>query len=338
MDKCKSFLKKVGKFLYKPVDWFIAFKKYLAGKFFKIYPGKKSIDLGGVLLWGSTTFLGVLVIMSLVSSPEEDGSSYNTSYASGSEEGEDTSLPDDGNTGEGVKGVGRRNGKRLSGSDPTGSRRRGTKIKYSGKQVLVRANSQGDRALPVGTNFVGKLLSTVDTRHSDKFVRVLLPFGGKFKDRVGLPKNTVLLGQVNYPGLGKRVFIQFHTGILPSGDEIKIEASAMDAKDFSPGLIGSYHSAFGNRAGATLGFAFVSGASDVLQDREALGEGFNQTVTKKPTIKNAMLNGISEFSKTEGAFQLQEAQSEGAYVTLNQGRELIITLTKTFKKGGVSPQ
>ncbi|MCB0411299.1 MAG: hypothetical protein KDD22_02165, partial [Bdellovibrionales bacterium] len=72
---------------------------------------------------------------------------------------------------------------------------------------------------------------------------------------------------------------------------------------------------------------------DVLQEREALGEGFNQTVTKKSTMKNALLNGISEFAKTEGAFQLEEARSEGAYVTLNQGKELIITLTKTFKNG-----
>jgi hypothetical protein len=112
-----------------------------------------------------------------------------------------------------------------------------------------------------------------------------------------------------------------------------MEATAMDSKDFSPGLIGSYHSAFGSRAGATLGFSFAAGASDVLQEREALGEGFNQTVTKKSTMKNALLNGISEFAKTEGAFQLEEARSEGAYVTLNQGKELIISLTKTFKNG-----
>lgn len=336
ISKLKSVWKKIVSLWHKATGKVKAFKAKIYSLFFKKYSGKDSLKLGTFLGGLCVVFLVLSIGSSVLFSPEDNSSSYNTAFNASSDEdmiegaGEEYEADSEASN---IKGLGSNKGKRLSGSDPEPGQKRGrVKIKYAGKQVLVRNVSQGDRALPIGTNFIGKLLSQVDTRHSDKFVRVLLPFGGKFKDRMGLPRNTVLLGQVGYPGRGKRLFISFHTGVLPDGTEVKVEASAVDAKDFSPGLLGSYHSAFGSRAGATLGFSFVAGASDVLQEREALGrEGLN--VVKKANLKNAMLNGVSEFAKTEGAFQLEEARSESAYVTLNQGKELIVTLTKTFIKG-----
>lgn len=336
MARMKGYCKNIFKILCMPFSWVKSLKTKAKSKVVTEYPEKETWKLGTLLGAGSILFIGMVAVSSLVFSPEDTGSEYNTVYSSESDETDgdvDGVSVEKGETAVDIKGISKGRGHRLSGDDPAPKKGKQATIKYRGTQVLVRASSQGDRALPIGTNFVGKLLSQVDTRHSDKFVRVILPFGGKFRDRVGIPKNTVLLGAIAYSGHGDRVFLNFHTGVLPDGTEIKMEGTAMDSKDFSPGLIGSYHSAFGSRAGATLGFSFAAGASDVLQEREALGEGFNQTVTKKSTMKNALLNGISEFAKTEGAFQLEEARSEGAYVTLNQGKELIITLTKTFKNG-----
>ncbi len=311
-------------------------KSFCDEKFFKKYFGKKTINLAASMKWGFSLFLILMTGLSLFMSPEEDSSSYSTSYIKAkSKESEGVDGVKIVTPIRPLKGTSSRKQNRISGDESAPRQlKRGahSAIKYAGKQVLVRSSSQGDRALPVGTNLIGKLLSSVDTRQSEKFVRVLLPYGGKFKNRVGIPKNTVLLGQVSYPSRGKRVYLNFHTGVLPNGEEIKVAGAAMDAKDFSPGLIGNYNSAFSGRAGATLGFSFVAGASEVLQEKEALGQG--HFVSKKATLNNALLNGVSEFAKTEGAFQLEEARSETGFVTLNQGKELIITLTKTFKNGG----
>jgi hypothetical protein len=318
--------------ILSPIFLYGWLKEKVSSLIFKIFPGKKTLKLGSVLALGVSLFLALVILISLLFSPEDTGSHYTQVYSSqgdGDTEGEFEEYGDEIKAD--IKGITKGRAHRLSGDDPSPVGKKGKPIKYRGKQVLVRASSQGDRALPTGTNLIGKLLSSIDTRHTDKFVRVMLPFGGKFRDRVGIPKGTVLLGTINYSGRGDRVFLSFHAGVLPDGQEIDIEATAMDSKDFSPGLIGSYHSAFGSRAGATLGFSFAAGASDVLQEREALGHW--QATTPKPTMKNAVLNGISEFSRTEGSFQLEEARQDGAYVTLNQGKELIITLTKTFKNG-----
>lgn len=335
---------RVLKALSKTLNWFVGvykfLKSYFKSKIIKIYPSKETINLGNLMLYGSGLFLILALISSFWFSPEESRSLYNRVMSASGSEDEDSEEPEGSSSvsSKNLKGTRKlKKGRKLSGdnTDSSSTKKRGltpSTIKYAGTQVLVRKTDQGGRALPVGTNFIGRLLTDIDTRMTDNLVRVLLPFGAKFKDRAGLPAKTLLLGMAKYSGHGKRLFLKFHIGVLPSGEQFKLQAQAMDSKDFSIGLLGKYHSAFGNRVGATLGFAFLSGASDVMQEREALGEGF--MVSKKANLKNAMLGGLSEFSKTEGALQLQEVRGKGAYVTLPQGKELIVTLTETFNKGG----
>ena len=74
----------------------------------------------------------------------------------------------------------------------------GKKIKYRAPQVIERKDSFASK-LPLGTNLIGKLLTSIDTRESEQLYKVLLPYGGKGKHGEGIPKNTVLFGTVTYP-------------------------------------------------------------------------------------------------------------------------------------------
>lgn len=155
----------------------------VVGHFFQKYPGKKTLFLGRTLKWTIIVVLCVLILLSALS-PEDDSSFYHTVYVSSNEgdssqeaqpKGSVIRMDDKGDTTD--------HEQRLSGDK---SKKR-TKIKYKAQQVFVRSNLP-HKSLPVGTHFVGKLLSRVDTRHSEIFVRVLLPFGGQFKGLMGLPK------------------------------------------------------------------------------------------------------------------------------------------------------
>ena len=52
-------------------------------------------------------------------------------------------------------------------------------VKLAAKQVLIREDANLGYGFHVGSNLIGELLSTVDTRDPNQVVRVVLPYGGK---------------------------------------------------------------------------------------------------------------------------------------------------------------
>ena len=201
------------------------------------------------------------------------------------------------------------------------------KIKYRAPQVIERQDSFTSK-MPLGTNLIGKLLTSVDTRESEQLYKVLLPYGGKSKHG-GIPKHTILFGTVNYPNKGRKVFMQFSKALLPDGQEIELKAQALSAKDYSPGLEGELHSGTTARVTATLGLTMVSAFTDTLTEKQALGsEG---QVTPKATAKNALYQGIAKASELEAQRQAAELGNVQAYVTIPAGREMIINLLATYR-------
>ncbi|MBT4792623.1 MAG: hypothetical protein HON90_13705, partial [Halobacteriovoraceae bacterium] len=184
-------------------------------------------------------------------------------------------------------------------------------------------------SLPTGTNFIGKLLSTVDTRDLNQFIKVLLPYGGSYKGKNKLPKDSMLLGSVKYSGRGEKVYINFVKAILPTGQEMEISAVALNPKDYSTGILGEHHGTRGIRIATTLGLSMVSGMTEVLTEKQALGE--NGTVTPKANMKNAFYHGVSKVSEMEASRQAQELSAEKAYVTIEAGSDLIISLIAPLK-------
>ena len=201
------------------------------------------------------------------------------------------------------------------------------KIKYRAPQVIERQDSFTSK-LPLGSNLIGKLLTSIDTRESEQSYKVLLPYGGKGKHG-GIPKNTVLFGTVNYPNKGRKVFMQFSKALLPDGHEVELKAQALNAKDYSPGLEGKLHSGTTARVAATLGLTMVSAFTDTLTEKQALGaEG---QVAPKATVKDAMYQGIAKASETEAQRQAAELGNVQSYVTVPAGREIIVNLLSTYR-------
>jgi hypothetical protein len=207
-------------------------------------------------------------------------------------------------------------------------------IKLMAKQIISRSDLATHLdAIPTGTNFIGKLISTIDTHEQNQFIKVLLPYGGSFKGRSKLPNDTILLGTAKYSGHGEKVFVQFAKAILPTGMEVEINAQALNPDDYSSGILGDYHGTAGVRIATTLGLSMVSGMTEVLTEKKALGE--SGAVTPKATMKNALYHGVSKVTDMEAARQAQELSAEKPYVTIDAGVDLIISLMAplNMKKG-----
>ncbi|WP_127718216.1 TrbI/VirB10 family protein [Halobacteriovorax sp. HLS] len=216
----------------------------------------------------------------------------------------------------------------------TRSIKRMPNIKLMAKQIISRSDlATYQDAIPTGTNFIGKLISRIDTREQNQFIKVLLPYGGSFKGRSKLPNDTILLGTAKYSGHGKKVFVQFAKAILPTGMEVEINAQALNPDDYSSGILGDYHGTAGVRIATTLGLSMVSGMTEVLTEKKALGE--SGAVTPKATMKNALYHGVSKVTDMEAARQAQELSAEKPYVTIDAGVDLIISLMAplNMKKG-----
>lgn len=215
--------------------------------------------------------------------------------------------------------------------------RRTLNIEYKATQVIERKGPSGlSKGLPLGTNLIGKLLTSIDTRETGQYYKVLLPYGGKGKNGGSLPKNTIAFGKISYSGKGKKVFISFTKALLPDGREVKMKAQALNSKSYSPGLVGDFHGKRTERIVSTLGLTMVSAMTDTLTEREALGGqpgsgGMVATeLTPKATAKNALYQGISKVSEMEAQRQASELGNQQEYVTIPAGTELIVSLVSTY--------
>ena len=174
------------------------------------------------------------------------------------------------------KGNTKRRSQNLYGHGP--ATHKAPRLKYRAKQVILRSDGhQGagasENTLPTGTNLVGQLLTAIDTRDKGQRVKVILPYGGTFKNQRILARNTVLLGRIRYLGRGEKVFVSLGKGVTPEGREFALKAQALSSKDYSSGLLGDYHSQTDLRLFGAVGLSMLSRAGDVLTEREALSEG-----------------------------------------------------------------
>ena len=205
-----------------------------------------------------------------------------------------------------------------------------TALKYRAKQVLLREDADGP-FIPLGTHFIAKLETAIDTRNKGHWVKAVLPYGTKFKDKARLPKSTLLIGQASYAGRGNKVLVRFSKGILPNGREFGLQAQALNLKTQGPGIKGTYHSGTAGRVAGVLGLSMVQGMTEALTQKEALGE--YGVVAPKATMENAFYHGLSKVTEMEAQRRAQELQGAGPYVTIQSGKAFIVGLTATLKGG-----
>ncbi len=199
-------------------------------------------------------------------------------------------------------------------------------LRYRAKQVITPGESY--EKLPIGSNFIGKFASGIDTRYPEG-VQVVLPYGAAHKFGGGsLPPQTILFGQSSYPGHGDRVYINFDHGLLPDGNEFKISARALSSKDYRPGVIGDYHGNTGDRMASVIGLSMISGMSDVMIQKESLGQSI--LPTPKANLRNGFYNGLSNVAQMEANEQANKLGQTPSYVTIDSGSDLIISLSSSY--------
>ncbi len=204
-----------------------------------------------------------------------------------------------------------------------------SKLNFKAVQVISRENA-GDptKSVPIGTNMIGKTLTAIDTREQNQMIKILLPYGGNSRLGVEIEKGTVLFGQVNYSGKGNKVSIIISKGLTPNEREFAIDAQVLDPSNYSAGLVGESNSQADVRIFSALGLAVASGASEIMMEREnanALGQTMPQA-----NLRNAALQGVSTSSQQEASRKTDKSKDRDDYITLPAGRDVIVTLTKSF--------
>lgn len=201
-------------------------------------------------------------------------------------------------------------------------------IKYAAPQII----GENERSRPMirsGSKLIGILKNPIDTR-VPSLVRVLITRGGESAG-IEIETGSVLVGQYSYMGDGDRVLITFSRIDPPDNREPKkISAVGLDAGNFTAGIQGEEFTGQGIKVATRIGLSMFSGIADTLTERESLGNSFNGTVAK-PTMKNALLQGLSKTAQEQADLSKSKIDQERNYVFVPEGKEMIIELLEDYK-------
>ena len=206
-------------------------------------------------------------------------------------------------------------------------KRKVVSIKYAAPQIVGESDQAS--VMRLGSKLIGVLKNPIDTR-TPSLVRVSLPRGGE-SSNIEIAPGSVLVGQFGYSGDGNKVTIKFsRLDLAGDGGLKKISASALDAGDFTPGIQGEEFTGGGVKLAASLGLTVFSGMADTLTDRESLGNTFNG-VQAKPSMKDAILQGLSKASQDQANRTASTIEQERGYVIVPEGKEMIVELLEDYK-------
>jgi Bacterial conjugation TrbI-like protein len=201
-------------------------------------------------------------------------------------------------------------------------------IKYWAPQI-VGDDENAQNVMRSGSKLIGFLKNPIDTR-AQTLVRVLIPHGGE-SGGIEIEPGSILVGNYSYSGDGDRIYLTFSRIDPPDrGQPKKISAAALDAGNFSPGIQGEEFTNSGGKVATSIGLNMLSGMTDTLTDRESLGNSFNG-VQAKPSMKNALLQGMSKASQDQASRVGSSIEQERNYVIVPEGKEMIIELQEDYK-------
>lgn len=200
-------------------------------------------------------------------------------------------------------------------------------VRYFASQVVGLKNR--NRSIKAGSNILGFLVHTIDTREPS-LVRVRIPKGGELSG-IEIETGSVLIGQFSYSGSGDKIQIVFNRIDTPDESSRKISGQGLDSSDYSVGVRGEEFTGNGIKLAAQLGLTMASSMADVLTEKESIGYSQN-SVQAKPTMKNALLQGISKAGQDQASRAASEIGSLKNYVVVNAGKEIIVQLTEDFRK------
>jgi hypothetical protein len=117
-----------------------------------------------------------------------------------------------------------------------------------------------------------------------------------------------------------RLFIRFDKLLFDDGSMQTIDAEAVDSSDKTPGLKGSRVGAYATKIAGSIGLNFISGMADGLQETDT--NGF--VAVKKPTVKNALLNGASRAAVEESTDLMSSLKSNRPVIAVPEGTHVYV--------------
>ncbi len=305
----------------------IASWKARASRVFLVESGGKKILVAkkvGIYLAG--LFLLATAILAWLG-PTEDITHYSQSH--GTVEDSDSNREGSSATDDvaNLFGQGEAKRKRDAENQRRANSKKKSSIKYFTSQ-LIGSDAEKAKTMLSGSKLLGVLLNPIDTR-ADSPVRAKV-IRDAASGGLMIEKGSVLVGRFSYSGSGDRVRIDFDRVVSSSGKAKKISAQALDASSFTAGITGEAFSEEGIKIASQLGLSMFSGMADVLTEKESLG--FAQgSIQAKPTMKNALLQGLSGAARDQSQRTARDIESLKEYVLVEKGKELIIELTEDYK-------
>lgn len=133
-----------------------------------------------------------------------------------------------------------------------------------------------------------------------------------------LPAGALLVGTGS--STEDRLYIRFAQAVFSNGKAVKITAQACDGSDQTVGLKGSKVGGEAQKLAAGIGLNFAGGVSEGLQESEVQGG----VEVKKPTMKNALLNGASTASLEYARQTMSELRSRQPVIEVPNGTEICV--------------
>jgi hypothetical protein len=189
--------------------------------------------------------------------------------------------------------------------------RSGNPLKLSGPKLIVRSRNV---QIPPGTLVRAELV----TGASNGAVKAVL------KDDVRVNGETLIEAGSTILGRGSstedRLFVAFTKVLHKDGDTSQVAAEAADSSDKTMGLKGSKVASRAIKLAANVGLKFLSGASQALQETE----GQYGATIRKPTMRNAVLNGTAEAALEESNQIASEYKNSAPVIEVKAGTEFFL--------------
>jgi len=190
-------------------------------------------------------------------------------------------------------------------------------LKLHGPQLIKRPHAAN---IPPGST-VHAILVTGASNGSGIKARVTesLEVGGE----TFIEEGSILLGTGQ--STDRRLFIQFTQLVSKDGFADPVRAQAEDPEDSIVGIRGSNIGAQGTKLAAGIGLNFAGGLSEGLQDAD-IEQG---VAYRKPSIKNALLNGAARAALDQSRQMMSDVQNAQPLIEIPAGTKFTVTFEGT---------
>lgn len=187
----------------------------------------------------------------------------------------------------------------------------GIPLKLSGPKLITRKiNIQ----IPPGTLARAELV----TGASNGAVKAILKDSVRANGETFIEAGSTILGRGS--STEDRLFVVFTKVLHKDGDISQLSAEAADSSDKTLGLKGSKVATRAMRMAANVGLKFIAGVTQALQETE----GQAGVTVRKPTLKNALLNGTAESALEESNQIASEYKNSAPVIEVKAGTEFFL--------------